>query len=86
MMHPDWAADCRAEVTAAYRKGEHAMIGQEYRYDDNHVGTITSYERFLDKDTEWHVALIVHLPTMPEGKQWLVTHGKEEDFVQETLQ
>ena len=62
------------------------MIGQEYIYDDNHIGTITSYERFLDKDNEWHVALVVHLPTMQEGQQWLATHGKEKDFVQETLQ
>ena len=55
-------------------------IGDEYMYED-HIGKITALERLGDE-----VFVVVHLPTMPEGKQWLTTHGPSEDFQEEYLQ
>ena len=55
-------------------------IGDDFMYND-HVGTITALERIMNE-----VIIIVHLPTMPEGSQWLTTHGPVEDFHEENIQ
>ncbi len=60
------------------------VVGTDYRYKD-HIGTITTVERFLNKDNEWYIALVVSLPTMPKGQQWLSIGGPEVDFVEEIV-